>query len=131
MDISAIPKTLVGVAPMAAERPEPDTNGAVATDLPKTQSVQAIPDPATTVTRETEAKQPAPDRKAMAEDMERFKKFQEFSPEMNTVIMRVVDVGNDEIVKQFPEESILRLRTALRAQTQDRSIVKPLTERSA
>lgn len=114
MDIGGIKLAPAAATYPAAKRVEPTNGGAkaIATELPKDMAVKQ--------TGETLAPRPAQGRDKTEAQIEREKLLRSFIQSRNVVdprsrelVFRSVDTRTGEIVRQFPEETQLRLREYL------------------
>lgn len=114
MDIGGI-KLAPAAAPLpAANRVEPTSNGtrAVATELPKTEAVRALPDATSVsvdVNRDKGREQAARDQ--MLRDF--IQRRNVVDPRTREIIYRTVDTRTGDVVRQFPDETRLKLREYL------------------
>ena len=98
MDTGLTLKSATGLAPLSDPRADPSIRNAVATDLAPSRTVTAATDAARTVPAD-----PSRTREIVLD------------PHSREVIYRVVDVRSGRIVRQVPEEAMLRLRAYTRA----------------
>lgn len=127
MDIGGI-KLAPAAAPIpAANRVEPTSSGtrAVATELPKAEAVRALPD-ATSV--RVDGNRDGTREQATREQLLRdfIQKRNVVDPRTREIVYRSVDTRTGDVIKQFPDETRLKLREYLN-KMRDASGEGPLT----
>lgn len=98
MDTGLTLKSVANVAPTSDPRPDPAARAAVATELAPAKAVAAP---------ESSNNTPATDDSRKREIV--------LDPHSREVIFRVVDVRSRRVIRQVPEEAMLRLRAYTRA----------------
>ena len=98
MDTGLTLKSVANLAQVSDTRPDPAARAAVATELAPAQAVTAANNPSTT----------------QAADDSRMRQII-LDPHSREVIYRVVDVRSRRVIRQVPEEAMLRLRAYARA----------------
>jgi uncharacterized FlaG/YvyC family protein len=117
MDIGGIKQAPAAAVPVAANRVEPTSNGTrgVATELDRTQAVREVKDTESVrvdIRDERAAQQLARDK--LLNDFIRSRATTD--PRSREVVFQKVNTRTGEVVKQFPEEAILKLREYLDTQ---------------
>jgi flagellar protein FlaG len=114
MDIGGVRMAPAAATIPAANRVEPTSNGtrAVATELPKSEAVRALPDATQVrvdVNRDRNRDQAA--REQLLRDF--IQKRNVVDPRTREVVYRAVDTRTGDVVRQFPDEARLKLREYL------------------
>jgi hypothetical protein len=114
MDIGGIRVAPAAAIIPAANRVEPTGSGAraVATELPRSEAVQAIGDAsAVSIDLSKERAREQLDRERMLRSFIQNRNI--IDPRSREVIFRTVDTRTGEVVRQFPDEARLKLREYL------------------
>ncbi len=114
MDIGGVKLAPAAAVFPAANRVEPTSNGtrAVATELPKSEAVRALPDATSVrvdVNRDRSRDQAA--REQLLRDF--IQKRNVVDPRTREIVYRAVDTRTGDVIKQFPDETRLKLREYL------------------
>jgi uncharacterized FlaG/YvyC family protein len=124
MDIGGVKLAPAAAALPAANRVEPTQSGtrAVATELPRDQAVRATPETAAVRVelRDDKAREQVA-RERLLNDFIRNKAT--VDPRTREIVYQSVNTRTGEIVRQFPDEGMLRLRdyVTFMAETRDRA----------